>query len=416
MSKMEVRSSERSDDQPLRIGMVVPSNMKGGAQKIAAMAACDLARAGHAVSIFVPVLPYSYYFVELRGEPLLWMRVAATYASDWLRHRRFAFHEIVDPVKGRVRDESGGLLRVQWVARYVPQAELARLDYLVVFTIAQVAEYRDRFPQERQVYHMLHTEEREHGHADILRGVRRNFRGKIVAISPFTSRLVQEDVPGVSVVPVAVSPLFWAQRRVFDVERTRYDLLFHHRAARGGSEALEIVRALQRLRPQTSLTIWCRDGGTEIAREFPDAAVIGECTEAELCELYLQHSLLLFPSTFEGFGMPPVEASACGCVPILQPHVGAAELYTRDGENSIHLGEDAAVVAARIAEMLDDPKRLQVMRHAAAQGLELFNPDGYGRRIFRAAGFIPDDGGSREGRVQRDSERLVPTVRGSLDV
>jgi glycosyltransferase involved in cell wall biosynthesis len=51
-----------------------------------------------------------------------------------------------------------------------------------------------------------------------------------------------------------------------------------------------------------------------------DELGLGECVDcvadvddAALCELYRKASVLLFPSIYEGFGWPPLEAMACGC-------------------------------------------------------------------------------------------------------
>jgi glycosyltransferase involved in cell wall biosynthesis len=44
-----------------------------------------------------------------------------------------------------------------------------------------------------------------------------------------------------------------------------------------------------------------------------DVAFVGAVSDAELVRLYKGARLLLFPSLYEGFGMPPIEAMVCGC-------------------------------------------------------------------------------------------------------
>jgi glycosyltransferase involved in cell wall biosynthesis len=44
-----------------------------------------------------------------------------------------------------------------------------------------------------------------------------------------------------------------------------------------------------------------------------DVVFAGAVSDAELVRLYKGARLLLFPSLYEGFGMPPIEAMTCGC-------------------------------------------------------------------------------------------------------
>ena len=48
------------------------------------------------------------------------------------------------------------------------------------------------------------------------------------------------------------------------------------------------------------------------ARELPDVTLTGEVTDEELAAIYTGAHALVFPSDDEGFGLPPVEALACG--------------------------------------------------------------------------------------------------------
>ena len=51
---------------------------------------------------------------------------------------------------------------------------------------------------------------------------------------------------------------------------------------------------------------------------------LGRVSDAELRTLYENAACLLFPSRYEGFGLPPVEAMACGC-PVLAAGGNAVE-------------------------------------------------------------------------------------------
>ncbi|GGJ07888.1 glycosyltransferase family 4 protein [Neoroseomonas lacus] len=52
------------------------------------------------------------------------------------------------------------------------------------------------------------------------------------------------------------------------------------------------------------------------------ARVLGRVSDAELRALYENALCLIFPSRYEGFGLPPLEAMVCGC-PVVAAHAGA---------------------------------------------------------------------------------------------
>jgi glycosyltransferase involved in cell wall biosynthesis len=54
----------------------------------------------------------------------------------------------------------------------------------------------------------------------------------------------------------------------------------------------------------------------------PDIRTIGFVPDAELPTWYRAASVFVYPSLFEGFGLPPIEAMACGC-PVLASTCGA---------------------------------------------------------------------------------------------
>jgi glycosyltransferase involved in cell wall biosynthesis len=81
--------------------------------------------------------------------------------------------------------------------------------------------------------------------------------------------------------------------------------------------------------------------------------VTGHVSIGELATLYTGAECLVFTSAYEGFGLPPLEAMACGTPAVVfdnssLPEVsGTAAVQVRDG--------DAALMAEAIDRLLDDP-------------------------------------------------------------
>ena len=79
---------------------------------------------------------------------------------------------------------------------------------------------------------------------------------------------------------------------------------------------------------------------------------LGRVTDAELRALYESALCLLFPSRYEGFGLPPVEAMACGC-PVLASRGGAVEEIC--GDAALYFSaDDRRSMTDAIERLLDE--------------------------------------------------------------
>jgi phosphatidyl-myo-inositol alpha-mannosyltransferase len=83
----------------------------------------------------------------------------------------------------------------------------------------------------------------------------------------------------------------------------------------------EVLPAL----PAAELWMVCED-----APERAGVKVLGRVTADRLAELYARAWLFCLPSTYEGFGIPYVEAMAAGCPVVATPNSGAREV-TQEG-------------------------------------------------------------------------------------
>ena len=97
------------------------------------------------------------------------------------------------------------------------------------------------------------------------------------------------------------------------------------------------------------------------------ATYVGRVTDRQLKALYRSAACFVFPSLYEGFGLPAIEAMACGCpvvvadIPSLREVCGAAALYARPTEPD----DIAAQVTLMIKNNgLRDKMREHALRHA----------------------------------------------------
>ena len=94
--------------------------------------------------------------------------------------------------------------------------------------------------------------------------------------------------------------------------------------------------------------------------------MLGHVSDEELVDLLSAGACLLFPSLYEGFGLPALEAMACGCPVVayrnssLPEVVGEAGLLVRNRDSEA-LGRAAAEL------VLDPARRAGLIREGLAQ-------------------------------------------------
>jgi glycosyltransferase involved in cell wall biosynthesis len=93
--------------------------------------------------------------------------------------------------------------------------------------------------------------------------------------------------------------------------------------------------------------------------------ILGVTPDADLAALYSAAIALVFPSHYEGFGIPPLEALACGC-PVVVSRV--ASLPEVCGEAALYVDSSSVdSIALGMAQMIGDESLRATLR---AQGLE----------------------------------------------
>ena len=114
-------------------------------------------------------------------------------------------------------------------------------------------------------------------------------------------------------------------------------------------EALPRIRAA---RPELRLVVTGFDGDVPEGVERR-----GHVLPDELAGLYRRAAALVFPSRYEGFGQPPLEAMACGC-PVAASRAGSLPEVCGDAA-VLFDPDDPAAIAAGVLEALDRAEELR---------------------------------------------------------
>jgi glycosyltransferase involved in cell wall biosynthesis len=169
-----------------------------------------------------------------------------------------------------------------------------------------------------------------------------------------------------------------AVRRRFGIER---DFLLAVGSLQPRKNLARLVRAYARLRaeradftPQLVITgrrLWL-SGETfaEIERAClkNDVIVTGYAADEELPALYRAATALIYPSLFEGFGLPPLEAMACG-TPVVTSSTSCFPEILGDAAVMVDPYDEAALARAMLAVIGDEDlrARLRAAGRARAQ-------------------------------------------------
>ena len=116
----------------------------------------------------------------------------------------------------------------------------------------------------------------------------------------------------------------------------------------------------------------------------PNVKVLGRVSDEELVSLYRRAACFIFPSVYEGFGLPPLEAMACGCpvlasdIPVVREVCADAALYF----NPIDIDDIRNAIEKFYAEM----ERLRPMlQKRGADNVKRFDWAAAAREVVRIA-------------------------------
>jgi glycosyltransferase involved in cell wall biosynthesis len=108
------------------------------------------------------------------------------------------------------------------------------------------------------------------------------------------------------------------------------------------------------LRPELQLVI-AGEPGRQAPPAMSGANLLGRVDNLELADLYTAAGCLVFPSRYEGFGLPCLEAMACGCPVAAYRNSSLPEVVNGAGE--LVEDGDAEALGRAAAALIADPER-----------------------------------------------------------
>jgi glycosyltransferase involved in cell wall biosynthesis len=146
-------------------------------------------------------------------------------------------------------------------------------------------------------------------------------------------------------------------------ERKQNEILCVGRAADPNKGIKTLVEALALLPPEVTLTLVDEDTPENVGRKrarqlgcMERLHLVGRVPTEELVRLYQRATLVAVPSRYEGFGLPAVEAMACG-TPVVACRSGALpEVVDVGGGGILVERDDPESLARGIRTLLEKPE------------------------------------------------------------
>jgi len=131
-------------------------------------------------------------------------------------------------------------------------------------------------------------------------------------------------------------------------------------------EALNLLSGEQSGDGKFQLNLITQDDIDLSSAKFPTHILKPESDE-EIATAFHKADIFVHPSWFEGFGMPPLEAMACGTPPVITDSGGVRE-FARDGENCLLVpARDPAAIANAVTRLMENG---ELVKRLSASGIE----------------------------------------------
>jgi len=142
------------------------------------------------------------------------------------------------------------------------------------------------------------------------------------------------------------------------------------------SYAYKLFRSLKEFYPEHKLVtnVWYEEDNKDLCR-------LGKIDDELLCFLYNRCEAFLYPSLYEGFGLPPLEALACGAKVVVSRYASLPEVL-REYPQYIEVGVEPAQNAKKVFEYLNQ-KVVQI-----PDILNNFNWEKASAEIFKCIFFV----------------------------
>jgi len=162
---------------------------------------------------------------------------------------------------------------------------------------------------------------------------------------------------------------FYNNNKFFN-KKKRVLMMYHILEKKGFQDGLNAFKIAQNKHPEIELALF---GAYKRGKDVPkNAKFYYQPSEEKLRELYSTSDIFLWPSRYEGFGMPPMEAMACKCA-VISTDTGAIRDYAISDKTAvIVLPQKTDLLAEKLIELIENEDKLKNISLAGYEKIKEF--------------------------------------------
>jgi len=195
----------------------------------------------------------------------------------------------------------------------------------------------------------------------------------------------QEEIGPIAVVTNGVDlDIFSSEGRCYQNRRpVRVGMVYYYKAPNELKGFMDGVRAFEMAKkhfPNLELVLF----GTCRGKDVPDYAEFHTSpSRAKIAEIYRSCDIFLYPSREDAFGLPPLEAMACGCAVVTTEVGGVKDYAVRKETALISVPGKPEELARNLEYLLKHPEKRQEMAKKAATAARNYSWEKVSERMER---------------------------------